>query len=89
MAEFTTVECRGCAARMIWTTSPADRALPLDARSLVRLLAEGVITSGADRLTRYSIERRHGKLHAVKDPNGNYVSHWVTCTNRPAPRPRK
>lgn len=61
--------CKSCAAPIIWTTSPAEKALPLDARSYHLLVTNGVLDRNATP-TRYRTAAAGPELLAVVDSAG-------------------
>lgn len=72
--------CRSCNAPMIWATSPAGAALPLDAKPLSG--------AGDPRITSRLVFYRLEGENAVALPRGGllpegdvYVSHFATCPN--------
>jgi len=74
--------CKSCYTPITWTISPAGKLLPLDSRPYVILLRDQLVAAPAPATTRYRIDQIGDELHAVKDPEGTYVSHWVTCPTR-------
>lgn len=67
---------------MMWAISPAGKSMPLDARPYAVLVRDNVVKAEDARITRYRTEHRGEELHAVKDAEGAYVSHWQTCATR-------
>lgn len=76
-------ECKSCHLAIEWTVSPTGAALPMDVRRFDDLIKAGVIVEPAPRIVRYSLDRTIAPgPHAVPDPAGQYVSHFVTCATR-------
>jgi hypothetical protein len=58
-------ECRSCKAPIVWGRTPSGKAMPLDAKTEKRALANARAKDGAPIVEIVTV----------------YVPHWVTCPN--------
>jgi len=77
-----------CGVGMTWALSPRGARIPLDARPYAILARDELLGPKVTKTTRYRVESNwgDGETHAVADPEGTYVSHWVTCADPPPRR---
>lgn len=73
--------CRGCSSPLKWGTRPNGKKIPLN---LIAELEKLVESCGLQFVNPLPVSHRYFLKHgdAVQHPEGDYLSHFITCPER-------